>query len=807
MKVRSVIESACKSPSGFRLPAGAKAAWAGLVAPCILALATVLCVGCAGDGGNSDVIDDAGTDAISDTVTDQGTWCDPEPLYAAVDPSIGTGGGGFWGGGNGFMGAAAPFGLVRPGPDTQGDGDTFDPTHHSGYWYHDPYIAGFSQTHMHGTGITAYGNFMISPVFDLDAPLMYESEYRQAFDKATELARPGHYEVTLESGVTAELTATPRVAFHRYHFPDDGREPCLMLNMGHALTMNFIIESALDLDATTGAFSGHLKQLGGFSFEIGGLTVWINGRLVQPPSRVMSWDDNFGFRDGNAGCVGAMSCVVAACWPAGTPEVEVRVAVSFLAAEGAAANLDAEGQETFDQTTKNTAATWKGLLNRFCPEGGTPEELETFASALYRVFLMPTLVTDADGSYPAMDKTAKKVDWGTYYSDFSLWDTYRTEHPLLALVYPEHQRDFVMSMIQMARDGGYLPLWPFVNGETNIMVGAPAEIVVADSWLKGVDFPHEEGFDLALRTALGPADEDSQFFGREGIEEYLENGWVAADLQGGSVSKTLEYAVADNALCLMARGLARTDAEGTLCANSQTYRNLWHPDHKFFLGRAADGTFPRAATFDPAAIAGDVLAESNGDYTEGNPWHYLWFVPHDPAGLIELNGGDETFVSRLSAFFADSAAEEDGIPDDIESKGVSRLYYWHGNEPGLHTAYLFSSAGRQDLACLTVRDLMTTNYGPEPDDLPGNDDCGALSAWYVFSAMGLYPNAGTNDYWLGCPVFDRMRVRLPGGILEIVDGTGDMAATGARLDGEPVGGGTITWESLKDGGVLSFGTD
>lgn len=742
--------------------------------------------------------------------TDEGDvpeWCETANLYGSVDPSIGTGGGGFWGGGNGFMGAAAPFGLVRPGPDTQGDGDTFDPTHHSGYWYHDPYILGFSQTHMHGTGVTAYGNFMLSPAWDVSAPLTYDADFRQSFDKSSEHAEPGHYKVTLESGVTAELTAMPRVAYHRYVFGQDSREPCVILNMGHALTMNFITESALDLDPGTLEFSGHLKQIGGFSFEIGGLTVYFSGRLLQTPSRIMAWDDNYGFRPDVGQCAGTWSCSVAVCWPAGTPEVEIRVAVSFVSPAGAAANMQAEGGYTFDEALEKTSESWKNLFSRFCPEGADADSLETFASALYRVFLMPTLVTDADGNYPGMDKQTHKVEWGQYYSDFSLWDTYRTEHPLLTLVYPEYQRDFVMSMIQMARDGGYLPLWPFVNGETNIMVGAPAEIVVADSFLKDIDFPHQEGLDLALRTALGPTDPDSQFFGRGGIEEYLQNGWVAADKQGGSVSKTLEYAVADNALCLMANGLGRTDASDVLCENRYSYRHLWHADQGFFLGRNADGTFPAAETFEPEAIAGDVLHESNRDFTEGNPWHYLWFVPHDPDGLIELNGGAEAFVERLDEFFADSMAEESSIPDDPAQKGASRLHYWHGNEPGLHTAYLYSSADRQDRTCSTVRWLMDQYYGPNPDDLAGNDDCGALSAWYVFSAMGIYPNAGTNDYWLGCPLFDKLKVRLPGGTLTIRREAGvaseNQDAVQTIFDGTPVSG-VITWEIIRNGGELVF---
>lgn len=762
--------------------------------------------GCGDTSPDSDVISDA-TD--NDTAEVQ-EWCESGNLYSHVDPLIGTGGGGFWGGGNGFAGAAAPFGLVRVGPDTQGEGDNFDPVHHSGYYYHDTMIAGFSQTHMHGTGITAYGNFMVSPVLDASADMNFETDWRQGFDKALELAEPGYYSVTLDSGVTAELTATERVAYHRYLFPQDTAVPCIILNAGHALTNNFILESSINLNRQTLEFTGRMRQLGGFSFEIGGLTVFVKGLLMQQPERIMAWDDNSGFREDISECSGSMSCRVAVCYPAGTVAAEIRVAVSFVSAEGAAVNLDAEGHHTFEEVQNATADTWRKLLDPFCPTGGTQDELTTFASALYRVFLMPTLMTDADGNYPGIDKKVHHSETGRYYSDFSLWDTYRTEHPLLTLVYPDIQRDFVMSMITMAREGGYLPLWPFVNGETNIMVGAPAEIVVADSYLKGIDFPHEEGLDLALKTALGPTAEDSQFFGRDGIEDYLTDGFVPADAQSGSVSKTLEYAVADNALCAMATGLGRTDVTSTLCDNRMNYKNLWNTEHRFFLGRNKNGTFPQAATFSPDGIAGDALDESNRDFVEGNPWHYLWFAPHDPEGLIELNGGNEAFVQRLEKFFADSRAEEESIPADLTLKGASRRYYWHGNEPGLHTAWLFSSAGRQDLTCSTVHWLMETYYGPTADGLPGNDDAGALSAWYVFSAMGIYPNPGTDNYWLGCPMFPEMKVKLPGGILKITSlatDTTNRTNILTTLNETPLDGGIITWHQIRNGGALNFTTD
>ena len=501
------------------------------------------------------------------------------------------------------------------------------------------------------------------------------------------------------------------------------------------------------------------------------------------------------------------------CWP-DAETAEVKIALSYVSAPKARANFNAEAKGVaFDDVRAQTREKWRKELARFQVADGAKDALAVFYTAVYHVFGMPTLQSDVDGSYLGFDKQAHTVDWnGNYYSDFSLWDTYRTEHPLLTLVYREHQRNMVRSLLAQARTGGYFPKWSAANGETNCMVGTSADTVIGDSYLKGIDFPADEAFDIALRTALHPTKAGSGFDGRPGIEDYLSLGYLPADKWTRSVSITQEYAVADNALCAMAQKLGRPEA-GSLCKTRYNHRNLWNTPHKFFLGRNTDGTFP-----DEAAFTADTADTFKDAYVEGDAWQYRWFAPHDAAQMIEWFGGAGAFAQELQAFFEKSKAEEAALVRGTEAWGSERRYYWQGNEPDLHTAYLFSAAGRADLTCSTVRWAMRANFINTPDGwnqttvdgfdgMPGNDDAGTESAWYLFSALGFYPIPGTGLYYVGCPLFASTAVTLDKGTITVLaEGPLDDAAKPSKVywNGAELPKPELTWDQIKDGGELKF---
>jgi predicted alpha-1,2-mannosidase len=721
-----------------------------------------------------------------------------------VDPLIGTGGYGFWGGGNGTPGATRPFGMVKPSPDTQGTTETPDPLHHAGYYYHDDWIAGFSQTHMHGVGITSYGHILMLPRLGTALKGFSDQDYRTRFDKSSETVSPAYYAVTLENGIRVELTASDRVAWHRYSFPTESDDPrCVLIDIAHALPNNIITDARIDLAPEKGRFTATLLQLGGFSFDIGGLTMYAYGAFPPNPDYIATWNSS-GLEENRLSVEGSMTLGALICYE-NRDILELQVGMSFASANGANANLENETTNaTFDSVLAEGQDQWRRLLSRIRIDSDNDDIRRQFYSALYRTLLMPTLMSDADETYLGFDGQLHEIATGRYYSDFSLWDTYRTQHPLLTIVYPEYQLEMVHSLLSMARQGGYFPKWAFANGETNIMVGTPADIVMADSFLKGLVFPFDEALDFSMLTVRAPTEPGSRFLGRESFSEHLDIGYIPADVEGGSVSKTQEYAVADQALCEMATRLGRTEYAELVCQTRFNHRNLWDEEHAFFLPLNEDGS-SAWPDFSPESIPPNVLDGKNSAFTEGNPWHYLFFAPHDASSLIEMNGGSESFNERLSNFFELSQDEFESLPDDPEVIGGNRLYYWHGNEPSLHTAYLFSSAGRPDLACQTVRWVMDTHYNSTPDGLPGNDDVGTLSAWLVFSMLGFYPNPGTDDYWLACPRVRRAEIQLADGLLVIrVEGPldGNVIPIEYRFDGEVLSQPTLTWSMIRNGGEL-----
>lgn len=695
------------------------------------------------------------------------------PVLDDVDVFTGTDSLGF-GVGSAFPGPALPFGMARPGPDTRGETSTLWSLHCSGYRWTDPYIAGFSAMRLHGTGIPDYGMLALQPVVGWDEPKRTQSTYKLAKVVESEVAAPGWYTVdlTTDAGpVTVDLTATLRAAHHRYTFPPDpGPDAGVLLDISHVLPNMTFHSGELAPTQDPSTWEGSVSFSGSYSGRHGGETVWFVVRFDRAPTSSEVWSPDDPDADPEDLLLGAFLRFD------DSAPVEAQVALSFVDLAGARANLEAELPSfDFESTRALAVAAWDDALSAFAVAGGDDVSRANFATSAYHAMLMPTLFTDVDGRYRGFDQELHLAEGWTYYTDFSLWDTYRTLHPLLNFIDPDRQADFMRSLLTMGDQGdiGRVPQWPLGTGYTNGMVGDPAHIAIADAVIRGL------GGDLDPQAVLDQLLDSATL--RDRWDQWDPKGWLAADEGGGSVAVTLEFAWADAALAELAEFVGDPRAE-TLRARSIGYRELFDAETGFLRPRNADGSRPEP--FDPLALG--------PAYVEGNAWHYSWMAPHDAAGLIALHDSPEAFVAKLEAFFL-------GALSDPEFSFPSS-YYWHGNEPSIHAAYLFTLAGRPDLTREWSRWIEETRYFTGPDGLPGNDDAGTLAAWYVLSAAGIYPIAGTPSYVLGAPRFDAVRLGHGDRGITIRDPLGmhredSSAPVSYTLAGAPVGP-SLDWSQI-----------
>jgi predicted alpha-1,2-mannosidase len=714
-----------------------------------------------------------------------------------INPFIGSGGDGFLIG-SGTPAATWPFGLVKLGPDTMDAHSAPYFYHCSGYWYPDEYIIGFSHLHVFGTGAPDYGVLLVKPVIGMTDALTEPMNYRQTFKKKNEHAEVGLYRVLMDDGIEARLSTTPRVGVHRYTWPT-GAQRVVLVDVGHAISDCEVREAEVTVNAETREIAGRILYAGSLSGRGGGFNLYFVARFDQAWTKAGTWGSEQQLRP-DLSCEGK-DCGTYLDFGTGEGPVDLKVGVSFVGIEGARKNLLAEADTlTLEEAIENSRQAWKPLLDTVqVQNGGTQDELTIFYTALYHTFFMPHIASDVDGRYQGMDKQVHLATGHTYYTDFSIWDTYRTLHPLLVLLAPEAQTDMVASLTRMYEQGGAFPRWPIADHDSGCMIGTHADIVMADSFLK--DIPLEDpvhAFEGLLITAKGPKPPGAVGAGRSDIEGYIEKGYCRADVTGSSVSWTMEIAHDDYALAQMAQALGRDDDYDFLLKNSENYRNLWNPEYGFFLPKDDSGDWhDMKRPFDPTRW--------EDWFTEGGAWQYLWYVPHNPMGLAELMGGPQQMVDRLIEFFQLSKDYEDNIT--LLEDFMPRPYYWHGNEPDMHAAYLFSALGRQDLAAKWAHWIKRTHYKNAPQGIPGNDDCGTMSSWYVFSAMGFLPIPGTPLYYLGKPLFADATMKIQDQQLRVV-AEGPMSPTSVPVEtwfnGTLLSRPELTWEQLKQGGELRF---
>ncbi|NOY93141.1 MAG: glycoside hydrolase family 92 protein [Deltaproteobacteria bacterium] len=703
---------------------------------------------CGGGASHTDAGLDASPDAALDALVDAGPPPDSRaaaaPLTQWVNPFVGSGGLGF-----GYASTAPapqrPYGMVRPGPDTTSVGGASPLNHFSGYYYDDPMIQGFSMTRAEGIGTNDYGSLGLMPVDGMTAERTTQDGYRAVYTKSTERAEPGYYAVTLEDpAIEVEVTASDRVGVFRATFPA-GSSPTWLLDLGHVVPAVRVTDGAIAVLPASREIEGQLHLMGSYSGRYGGMDVFFVARFDQDFMSQGVWQDGR-LTDAAMSATGAAAGAYASFAP-DVGSVSVAVGLSYVDLEHARMNLDAEVPDVdFDATRAAAHDAWEEALSRVEVEGRRELDFRLFYTALYHVLSMPTLFSDVDGSYRGLDGAVHVAEGFRYYTDFSLWDTFRSMHPLVTLLYPEFQRDFNRSLVAMSNDGGYMPRWPLGAGYTGGMVGESAAIVLADSWLMGErDFDLRAAYDSLRRTAMAPTPAGAPYSGRGGIEAYLELGWVPMDESGGSASVTLEYAYDDFAMAILADALGEDSDASMFRSRADNWQNLWDAESQFLVGRARDGSFAR----------GFRETTPQDFYVEGNAWQYVWYVPHDLEGLASLMGGRAAMLDRLETFFENSTRRPDPV--------FPNNFYWHGNEPDIHAPWIFSALGRPEATARWTRWVMDTLYHDAPDGLPGNDDSGTLSAWYVFSALGFFPLAATPDYLVGSPRFTKSTLRLAGG--------------------------------------------
>ena len=674
----------------------------------------------------------------------------------------------------------------------------------SGYEYSDPTILGFSLTHLTGTGIPDLGDFLFVP--QLGEPRLVpgakndpDSGYQSRYSHNDETALAGYYKVKLQkSGVTVELTAGERAGVMRMTFPASDNAS-IVTDLSHVLTGKKwkVAWSHLRVEDSSTITGFHLVN--GWAKE---RYLYFAARYSRPFDKAEIMSDGkpvvyntYRFRSDRE-AAGPNLQFLAHYKTANNEALVIKVAVSAIGADNAMKNLDSEIPDwDFEKVRAQTRAKWDKELARIEVEG-SPEEKETFYTSLYHAFLAPNLYQDVTGEYRGFDQNIHRAKDFTNYTVFSLWDTYRATHPLFALIQAPRDRDMINSMLVHFDQSveHMLPIWSLQANETWCMIGYHAVPVIVDAYLKGVKgFDRDRAYNAIRTTALNPH--------YDNVATYAKLGWVPFDKENESVSKTLEYSYDDYCIAQMAKALGKADDFAAFSARARSYRNLFDPKEGLMRGKDSQGRWhsPFHAHFY------DETAGVN-DFTEGTSWQYSWYVPHDVPGLIELMGGREQFAAKLDSLFTFREADQ--------SKGVSDIQgrigeYWHGNEPSHHVIYLYSYAGQPWKAAERLHEVVATQYGNKPNSLSGNDDCGQMSAWYIFTCLGFYPVCpGSNYYAIGAPQLKKAVVNLSNGKKFTMTANNltkdNIYIQSVQVNGKNLDNPFLSYNELKDGGTLVF---
>ena len=676
-------------------------------------------------------------------------------LTQYVNQYVGTGGHGHT-----FMGANVPFGLVQLGPTEPTRGWDWC----SGYYYDDDELIGFGHMHLSGTGIGCLGDVAFLPVKDF-------KQTSTRFKHEAEKVHPGYYSVQLtDPNVLVELTATERCGFHRYTFKD-GAKAQLALDLSQCIGWDKLNDCLLTQESAT--------RLTGFRRSNG----WAADRRIyfsidfSQPVTVHRLD--------------SMERVVVSVAD-NTKPLLVKVALSPVSIDKAKLNMQAEmAGWDFDATVKAADDAWNRELARIQIQTNDQTKKRVFYTAMYHLMTSCSKFNDVDREYRGADGKVHKADF-TNYTTLSLWDTYRAAHPLMTVAFPEMQRDFAQTFLNIYKQQGRLPVWHLMGSETDCMVGNPGAIVLADLTMKGF----VEDKELALEALKATQMKDIRSLGL-----LKEHGYLPWNLEpeNETVAKALEYCAADDGVAKVAKLLGKSDDYEYFFNRSRSYKKYYDPETRFMRAVGTDGKF--RLPFNP------FFAEHRtNDYTEGNAWQYTFLVPHDVKGLINLFGSDKAFMSKLdSLFFVEGWAGDNASPDMSGMTGQ----YAHGNEPSHHVIYMYNYAGRPDKAAPLLRKMLNEMYLDQPDGLSGNEDVGQMSAWYILSSVGLYqvdPVGGR--FVIGSPLFDKATVNVGAGktftVVAKNNSDRNIYVQSARLNGKALKNSYIEFNDIRHGGTLEL---
>ena len=701
-------------------------------------------------------------------------------LVRFVDPMIGSDYHG-----NVFVGASVPFGMVQLGPTNMSKGWHWC----SGYHYSDSTIIGFAHTHLNGTGIGDLGDILITPTTGKATTFKgtfsdLTKGYVSKFSHKDEKVSPGYYSVKLQKyNIKAELTSTSRVGYHRYTFPESNQSN-IIIDLGEGIDWDEPTETMLkQIDART---------IEGYRYSRG----WAKNQKVYFRAE-FSKDMRFTkvidpvFRPRSKDSLNVQKAVLQFSTTK-NETVEVKVSLSYVSCENAAENLKAELPEwSFKKTVAQAQAKWNAELSKIQIQTSVKNVRTMFYTSLFRTMISPSEFCDVNGDYRGADGKVYKANGFVPHTIFSLWDTYRTFHPLQTIVNQKRTADWVNSLLDITEKQSTLPIWHLVGNETGTMVGVHSIPVIVDAVLKNID-----GIDAERAYTLVRSFEQRN---DRGLKFVREQGWIPADKENWSVSKALEYAIDDYAIALFAKHLGKEADYQLFAKRSKYYANYFDSKLGFMRGKLADGTFRKE--YNPSFSLHD-----EADYVEGNGWQYTFLVPQDVEGLISLFGSKQKMADKLDSLFTASSKLNEGASIDIS--GLIGQYA-HGNEPSHSTIYLYQYADQGYKTAERVRQVMAEMYKPTPAGLCGNDDCGQMSAWYVMSALGIYPmNPVNGEYVFGSPVVDKAVIYLENGkkftIIAKNNSKKNIYIQNATLNGNLLKNNFITYNDLLDGGKLVF---
>ncbi|MDD6951258.1 MAG: GH92 family glycosyl hydrolase [Parabacteroides sp.] len=709
-----------------------------------------------------------------------GLACTPAPqekveedLIGYTNPMIGTD---FTG--NTYPGAQVPFGMVQLSPDNGLPG--WDRI--SGYYYPDSTIAGFSHTHLSGTGAGDLYDISFMPVTNPYKTGAEPLGIYSSFSHNDESASAGYYRVLLKDyNINVELTATERCGIQRYTFPE--AESSIFLNLKKAMNWDFTADSHIEIvDSCT--IRGYRHSWGWSPKQY----IYFQTRFSRPFEAFQL--DTTAITTKDKGRIGTAAIARFDFKTKQNEEILVTTALSGTSMEAAARNLEAEApKDDFDFYMKQAQENWTKELAKIEVTSDDADKKTIFYTAMYHAMLAPTIYSDVDGSYFGPDGQVHQAEGWTNYSTFSLWDTYRASHPLFTYLQPERVSDMIQCFLHFYEQNGALPLWNLYGWETDMMIGYHAVPVIVDAYLKGIgDFDPVK----ALEACVTTANRDDY----RSIGFYKEKGYVASDHENWSMSKTMEYAYDDYCIARMAEAMGEKEIADEFYRRSQNYRNVFNPETSFMQPRDSKGNF--IPNYDPEAYIEDIC-ESNG-------WQYYWSVAHDIDGLIELTGGEARFAERLDSMFTYETADKSKLP--IFSTGMIGQYA-HGNEPGHHVIYLYNRVKQPWKTQQYAAQVMHTLYKNTPDGICGNEDCGQMSSWYVFSAMGFYPvDPISGLYEIGSPIFPEVKMYLANGKTFVVRAENvsdeNIYIQSVTVNGQPYNKSYITHEMIMQGDTIHF---